>query len=47
MRALGASGTALLVGGGALLVGSVVRYAIVAKRLRRRGEVATLAWGRF
>lgn len=47
VRALGASGVALLVGGGALLVGSAVRYAIVAKRLRRRGEVATLSWGRF
>jgi hypothetical protein len=37
VRTLAAVGGGLLIGGSALLVGSVVRYAIVARRERVRG----------
>lgn len=40
IRTLAATGGGLLLGGTALLVGSVVRYAIVARRDRARAEVA-------
>lgn len=40
IRTLAATGGGLLIGGTALLVGSVVRYAIVARRERARAEVA-------
>jgi tetratricopeptide (TPR) repeat protein len=40
IRTLAATGGGLLIGGTALLVGSVVRYAIVARRERARREVA-------
>jgi len=41
VRTLAATGGALLLGGSALLVGSVVRYAIVARRERARGGEST------
>lgn len=37
VRVLGATGVSLMVSGGALLVGSVVRYVIVARRQRAQG----------
>lgn len=40
VRTLAAVGGGLMLGGTALLVGSVVRYAIVARRDRSRGDVA-------
>ena len=48
VRTLAVTGGALLLGGTALLVGSIVRYAIVARRERTRGDVArrraVVAW---
>lgn len=40
VRALSASGAALMIGGGALVIGSIIRYAVVAKR----GRSSRVAW---
>lgn len=40
VRTLSASGAALMIGGGALVIGSIIRYAVVAKR----GRSSRVAW---